>query len=493
MLSEGSIEYVGRKDFQAEIRGHRVEVAEVESALLRLPYIKEAVVVSRPDVNGEQRLLAYVVPENGADISVTELYQALSDRVPDYMVPAAFLALNALPLIGIGKVDRSALPEPDVGRPVLKKKFQEPRTPIEIQLARIWAQILSIFPIGINDNFFELGGDSLLAIQLTIMIEEIFKRRLLPAVLFHAPTIAELASLLQTENIAGFSPSLIPIHTHGSKPPFFWIHGDSSNVLLPRYLDVDQPLYALEHQSQDGQPALFTKVETIAGHYLEQIKTVQPKGPYLLGGYSFGGTVAFEIAQQLQRSGEQILLLIMLDSYFPGTPVHERLRLSRPPSSSTPITRFRDDFERHFHRISGLTIPEKLRYVRIRVIDKLKARLSRNSTPVKTVVCWMCLVTRRTLPPWVRSHYILRIYYDAVSRYVAQPYSGHIVYVRSKQRGDAQHASQWKSIARSFELYDVPDSDHMSIIRQPYAQVWLPKLKGCLEMVQADAPASLHI
>src|SRR5215470_12355764 len=122
---------------------------------------------------------------------------------------------------------------------------------------------------------------------------------------------------------------------------------------------------------------------------------------------------------------------------------------------------------------------------------ELELRLSRNSKAVKTVVCWMCLVTRRTLPPRVRRHYILRIYYDAVSRYVAQPYSGHIVYVRSGERGDAQHASQWKSIARSFELYDVPDSDHMSIIRQPYAQVWLLKLKGCLEMVQAEAPRSI--
>jgi amino acid adenylation domain-containing protein len=489
-LSDGSIEYVGRKDFQAEIRGHRIEVAEVEAALLRLPYIREAVVVSRPDVNSEQRLLAYVVPENGADISVTELHNDVSARLPDYMVPAAFIAMNALPVIGIGKVDRSALPEPDLTRPVLKKKFQTPRTPLEIQLARIWSQVLCIFPIGINDNFFELGGNSLLAIQLTIIIEEVFRRRLLPAVLFQAPTIVELAGILETESVADVAPSLIPIHTYGSKPPFFWVHGDSSNVLLPSYLGADQPLYGLEHQSQDGQFALFTQVETIAAHYLEQIRTVQPKGPYFLGGYSFGGTVAFEIAQQLQRAGEQTLLMFILDSHFPGTPVYKRLRLRRPSYSSKNLTRFRDDLKRHVQRISGFTIQEKLRYVRIRVIDKLQGHFSKISKTIKTGVCWMCLVSRRTLPPWVRSHYILRIYYRAVSRYVAQPYSGHIVYVRSEQRGGAQLALQWKSVARTFEVHDVPDSDHMSIIRQPHAQVWVPELKKCLQKVQTKLPRS---
>jgi amino acid adenylation domain-containing protein len=488
MLSDGSIEYVGRKDFQAEIRGHRIEVAEVEAALLGLPYIMEAVVVSRRDVNDEQRLLAYVVLKNGVDISVTELHQALFSRVPDYMVPSAFIAMNALPLIGIGKVDRSALPEPDLSRPVLKEKFQMPRTPVEIQLARIWAQILCIFPIGINDNFFELGGNSLLAIQLTIVIEEVFKRRLLPAVLFQAPTIVELAAVLQTESVADVSPSLIPLNTDGSKPPFFWVHGDSSNILLPRYLGADQPLYGLEHQSQDGQPALFTKVETIASHYLKQIKSVQPKGPYFLGGYSFGGTVAFEIAQQLQRSGEQIRLLFILDSHFPGTQVPERLRLKRPSHSTENPARFGDHLKRHVHLISGLTTHEKLRYVRIRVIGKLQGRFSRITKTVKTGVCWMCGVTRRTLPPWVRSHYILRIYYRAISLYVAQPYSGHVVYVRSEERRDAEFASQWKNMAQSFELYDVPDSDHMSIIRQPYGQVWAPKLQECLRKVQAKLP-----
>jgi amino acid adenylation domain-containing protein len=491
MLSDGGIEYVGRKDFQAEIRGHRIEVAEVESALLGLPYIREAVVVSRPDVNGEQRLLAYFVPENGADISVTELHLAMSAKVPDYMVPSAFVAMNALPLIGIGKVDRTALPEPDLSRPVLKEKFQKPRTPVEIRLTRIWTQVLCIFPIGINDNFFELGGDSLRAIQLTIIIEEVFKRRLLPAVLFQAPTIAELASVLQTENVADVLPSLIPIHSRGSKPPFFWVHGDSSNSLLPRSLGADQPLYEVEHQSQDGQPALFTQVETIAAHYLEQIRTIQPEGPYFLGGYSFGGIVAFEIAQQLQRAGEQILLLFIIDSYFPGAPVNERLPLRRSFHSPENLSRFRDQLDRHVHGISGLTIQEKLRYIRIRVIGKLQDRFSRISKTFRTGVCWMCLVARRTLPTWVRSHYILRIYYDAISRYVAQPYSGHIVYIRSEQRHDAQHASQWKSIARSLELYDVPGSDHMSIISEPYAQAWMPKLKECLQTAQAKLTRSI--
>jgi amino acid adenylation domain-containing protein len=486
LLSDGGIEYIGRKDFQAEIRGHRIEVAEVEAALLDLPSIKEATVTSRADSSGEQRLIAYVVAEKDMKPSVTNLHRALSARLPAYMVPSAFVIMDALPMIGIGKVDRSVLPEPDLSRPVLQKEFQAARSPLEVQLALVWTQVLGIFPIGINDNFFELGGNSLLAIQLIILVGEVFRKPLIPALLFQAPTIAKFADLLEMKNVASSSPSLIPIQTFGSKPPFFWIHGDSSNALLANYLGTDQPLYGLEHQSQDGRPADFTQVETIAAHYLSQIRMVQPKGPYFLGGYSFGGIVAFEIAQQLQIEGAHIPLLFIIDSHFPGTFVKESPGLDRSPSARDIFIRFCRDTRRHLRSMSGRTMQQKWHYVRIRVLDRL--RFSTISKAVKTSVCSICLATRHPLPPSVRSHYILHIYEKAVRRYIAQPYAGQIIYVRSEQRSPQQHMANWRRVARNFELYEVPDCDHMSIIGQPHSHLWAKKLKECLQKVHGHLP-----
>ena len=313
MSEDGCLDCLGRKDFQVKVRSMRVDTREVEAALRDHSGVKETTVIAQEQPSGDTRLVTYFVPQTDPAPTVSDLRNFLKEKISDHMIPSAFVRLEALPLTATGKVDRRALPDPGKGRPELETIYVPPQSDLEEKLAKIWGNVLSLDRVGVNDNFFDLGGDSLLAVRLIASIEEGFGKQLIPAKVFQSPTIAELAtSLCQEKQPASWS-SLIPVQPNGPKPPFFWVHGDLSNSFLPRYLGWDQPLYGLEHQSQDGKPALYDSVETIAAHYLGEIHSVQPNGPYFLGGYSFGAMVAFEMAQQLKKAGADVALLALLD------------------------------------------------------------------------------------------------------------------------------------------------------------------------------------
>ena len=192
-LPDGCLVHLGRKDFQVKIRGFRVEVAEVEGALLSLPTVQEAVVVAREDRPGDRRLVAYLVPTARPAPTVTALRQALAASVPDYMVPAAYVMLDALPKTPGGKVDRRALPPPGRTRPALDQPLVAPRTPVEATVGAIWQEVLGLDEVGMHDNFFDLGGHSLAASQVIARVTETFHVDLPVRVLFEAPTVNGLA------------------------------------------------------------------------------------------------------------------------------------------------------------------------------------------------------------------------------------------------------------------------------------------------------------
>ena len=311
-LPDGRIDFVGRIDRQVKIRGFRIELQEVEAILAQHPEISHCVVVTRRRGQIESALVAYVVPSTASQPSIDALRGFMRDKLPDYMVPSAFVMMNALPLTANGKVDEARLPDPNHEEGVRRPEVAAPRTPLEERVAGIWEELLGVRHIGVHESFFDLGGHSLLAIQLIARIERSFATTLPVAVLFQSPTVAELCNLLSTRRDAEWS-SLVPVQTSGEKVPFFWIHGDSSNAHLPAHLGPDRPLFALEHQSLDGRPALHLEVEAIANHYLSEVRAIRAHGPYLLGGYSFGAAVAFEMARQLTIEGDEVALLFMLD------------------------------------------------------------------------------------------------------------------------------------------------------------------------------------
>ena len=328
-LRDGNIEFLGRMDHQVKLRGFRIELGEIESVLSQLESVKQSVVVAREDQPGNKQLVAYVVPASPAPNS-GDLRKFLQQSLPEYMVPAAFVILDALPRTPNGKIDRRALPAPsDVNRDSQKTRLA-PRDDLEIQLVNIWSGILGTNGIGVRDNFFDLGGHSLLAARLFAQIENRFGIHLPLATLFQSPTVEQLANVMREFQPSGSWSSLVAIQPHGSKPPLFCIHAAGANVLiyrpLARHLGEDQPVYALQAQGLDGQSPPLRRVEDMAAHYIREMRSVQPDGPYYLLGASFGGLVIFEMAHQLLAEGQKVALVAMLNTNCPVLTVTQRIR-----------------------------------------------------------------------------------------------------------------------------------------------------------------------
>lgn len=319
--SDGNIEFVGRIDDQVKLRGFRIELGEVETVLRQHPAIQEAVVTLREDSPDNKRLVACVVPTHKQTVNPDDLRSFLRARLPNHLIPSAFVLLDTLPLTPNGKVDRTALPTPNKVNSELEKIFVAPRTTTEQTLAKIWADVLNLERVGIYENFFDLGGDSFLAMRLVERVQQQFEQELPLFNLFLAPTVEQLAKTLSpSANAPSWSP-LVPLQPFGSKPPFFCVHPILGVVLpyyeLSRHLGPDQPFYGLQPFGLDGKQSPFTRIEEMASHYIEAVRFIQPRGPYYIGGWSFGGLVAFEMAQQLLSSGHQVALLAMLDTLAP--------------------------------------------------------------------------------------------------------------------------------------------------------------------------------
>jgi amino acid adenylation domain-containing protein len=305
-LADGNIEFLGRRDFQVKIRGFRVELGEIEAQLAQHPAVRETVVAAREDETGDKRLIAYYTLKTDAGvIEVEALRRYLAAVLPEYMVPSAYVKLDGLPLTANGKLDRQALPAPD-GTAYAGRDYAAPVGEIESRLAEIWAEVLGLERVGRHDNFFELGGHSLLAVNLAAQVERIFGKPLPLAALFQAPKLEQLAHILRQQGWSApssLSVPLGPFQSNGSRAPFFCVHGYGL-INARQYVIQDQPLYALIAHGLDGRRAPAT-IQEMASDYLREISTIQPNGPYFLGGFSAGGLIAFEMAQQLTMRGQK--------------------------------------------------------------------------------------------------------------------------------------------------------------------------------------------
>ncbi len=319
LLPDGDLEYLGRIDNQVKIRGFRIELGEIEALLARHPDIKQHVVIAREDTQGDKRLTAYLVMDN-TDIPVNDIRDYLRKELPDYMIPAAFVFMDKIPVTSNGKTDRKALPKPEM-EVATDRKFEEPATPLEEMLAHIWCDILGLYRVGRNDNFFELGGHSILGVAMFNAIEKkLGVKKSLP-LLFTAPTIAELARVINNEGHSQPISCLVPLHEKGSKPPLFCIHMHNGNVnrwrVLVKHLPDDQPIYAVQPLGLDSNKEPHKTIEEMAAHYINVIKEVQPHGPYHLIGLCFSGMVVFEMTARLEALGDKVAYLGMINNYAP--------------------------------------------------------------------------------------------------------------------------------------------------------------------------------
>ncbi|MCC5608943.1 amino acid adenylation domain-containing protein [Nostoc sp. CHAB 5834] len=317
-LNNGQLEYFGRQDDQIKIRGFRVELGEIAAAIAQHPSLQNSVVIAQNDPQGDKYLIAYIVTKE--ENLIPKILEYLQKKLPHFMIPSAFMVLDEIPLTPNGKVDKQALPTDDIIRLNSHKSFIDARYFTELALVKIWEQLLNTNPIGVTDNFFDLGGHSFLAVRLIAQIYERFGHNLPLSTLFENTTVEKLAKIVSQPVSLGSNSPLVAIQSSGSRRPFFCVHaagGDVNNYLiLARKLGIEQPFYALE-QNPNQQEFYNLSVEETASYYLKEIRTVQPQSPYLLGGWCYGGIIAFEMAQQLQKQNETVDLLVVIDAILP--------------------------------------------------------------------------------------------------------------------------------------------------------------------------------
>lgn len=320
---DGNLEYLGRFDHQVKIRGFRIELGEIETLLARHPQVRESLVIARPSPSGEQQLVAYVLLDD-PDTPSDTLKQHLHTKLPDYMIPAFFVTLDSFPLLPNGKINRHALPEPDRFNTHQSQAYMHPRNSLEMQLSQIWEQILNVSPISVYDDFFAIGGDSLLSIRLLNAVNRHFETKIPLNALFQHSTIEALGILLHNEHAhTPTNTSIVGLQTQGQQAPIFCVHAAGGIVF--RYLQIakllntqhDHPFYGLQARGIELGETPFPSIEIMAQHYVAAIQSIKPHGPYLLAGWSMGGTVAFEMARLLEQAGEHVSGLIMIDAPSP--------------------------------------------------------------------------------------------------------------------------------------------------------------------------------
>lgn len=319
-LPGGVVQYLGRQDHQVKLRGFRIELEEIENVLRRHPDVRDAAVALIDDGPGRQSLAGYVVLRSGyLDRTKSAAFaRYLNAKLPDYMVPVTYTRLDALPLTANGKVDRKSLPPPV--RSV--EEAVAPRNYLELQLLSVWQQVLNLQGIGVRDNFFALGGHSLLAMKLFAQLEQLFGP--LPvSLLFQAPTVEQMAAKMAADGRGSEWRSLVAIQPRGSRPPLFLVPGETGNVLtctnLVMGLGSEQPVYGLQSIGLGGARKAPERIEEIAAHNISEMRSLQPEGPYHLAGHCIGGTIAYEMAQQLTAQGHEVGALVFIDTWPPAT------------------------------------------------------------------------------------------------------------------------------------------------------------------------------
>lgn len=388
--------------------------------------------------------------------------------------------MKSLEEMSVSQAEQNSTLEPNTSE---GEVYIAPRNSIELQLAQMWEQVLEIQPISIIDNYFDLGGDSLRALRLFDLIEQTFGKKLSLATLIQAPTLEQLAEVLGQETESVPFTSLVPIQPSGSKPPLFCMHGNGAHVLafqdLAQYLGADQPFYGLQARGVDGVSTPLNRIEDMAAAYIEEIRAVQPEGPYYLAGFSSGGVVAFEMARQLHAKGEKVAFVGLLDTFVPGC------------FKKVTVPEWFSRQWRNFWRF-GLKHPVKMAY--------------RSLQRKWYFVYWnIYLLLASSLPYFWHRKYVGYSIRKAMRTYKFQPYAGKLTLFRATEvpgKGWYYYPSGmptpddwytkdpeygWGSLAEGgLETHDLP-GNHSTILKEPHIQVLSNTLEACLEKARTEA------
>lgn len=328
-LPDGQLEFLGRRDHQIKLRGMRIELGEIEAALIEQAAIAQCAVVCAGGQGPDQRLIGHLVLTPGhTELPFGPLRDALKARLPEHMVPRGFVIHTQLPVTPNGKLDRVALAAIDPGASTQDADIA-PRSLLELQLLRIWQDVLKTDAIGLHDSFFDAGGNSLRVASLASVIERRLGIKVPVGMLFRENSIARQAAYLQAHRGNQAPSVLVPLQPHGHLTPLFCVHPGGGTVIWYRHLayrfNPQRPLYGLDSQGIADDATPMDRIETMAAAYVQAIRSVQPQGPYAIAGWCFGGMVAVEMARQLRALGQAVDLLIIFDALDPHPPFNEAL------------------------------------------------------------------------------------------------------------------------------------------------------------------------
>lgn len=499
---DGNLEFIGRLDQQVKIRGFRIELGEIETALLAHPAVGEAIVIAHGEAPGERRLVAYVVPrvasgqnpvETPAAMEsriVSQLRSHLQDGLPDYMLPSTFVLLDRFELTASGKISRAILPAP-VRTRAAAGDYLAPRTPTEELLCRIWSDLLGVKQIGVHDDFFQLGGDSLLGVAMLAEVEKKTGFRLPIESMLQAPSVGRLAAFLDERRNSLRTVSRSPwvvIQPEGSRPRLFLVHGVGGGMLwgyanLARHLGADQPVYAFKACDPDRLDD-FDTIEKVAAQYVQELRRLQPEGPYALGGYCFGGNVAYEMARLLDQQGQRVSLLALMNSSPPNSSYD---RMDWTPLYLCKFLRNLGHWVRGFMEWDLVKQRRFLHWkflgVKKRMTQWMQPARARSTGPDVDELVDLSAVSNDQRRLW-ESHV------RALGNHRTQSYGGKVVLLRT--RGHPLNCSYdgqcgWGELALGGVAVRILPGLHESLLEEPYVRALARELTVHLEAVRSEA------
>jgi aspartate racemase len=467
MLPSGDLEYLGRADEQVKIRGFRVELGEIERRLAEHPAVLDALVQALPGEGGGKRLVAHYRTREGAEVPRQELRAFLAERLPNYMLPTRLVRVEEWPSTPNGKIDRRALAATLDSRDRGDGEPVPPRNDVDERLVAIWQETLGVRPIGIADDFFELGGQSLTAAAMASRVERELSVDLPLALLFQAPTIAEISDHVRGERTIATEPGLVPLATRGARPPLFVLPGVGGHVLAFRSLALafgDLPCFGLQDPALESTRAPCESVEELAEHFLELLRTVDPRGPYRLLGYSLGGLVAYEMAQRLRKQGAPPAFVGLLDTPAPGYP---------------PKLPLAERVAVHLRNVARLAPRERGAYLKERLANLRQRFRSGEQRQADYEHEIAGLVT-----PRMRE--VLAAHRRAGERYRVAPYAGPITLLRAEHPDwpatsfDDPQMGWAAFVSGEIEVRDVPGA-HLEVLDATHAPALAAQLDAALE------------
>jgi len=467
---DGNLEFLGRLDDQVKIRGNRIELGEIEAAITECEGIREAVVTAQKGAAGDLRLVAYIVAYQGTTLKEDQIRTLLKRKMPEYMLPSRFVVLPVFPLTRNGKIDRQALQAVDPPPEPRQASSIAPRDSVEYRLLKIWEEVLSISPIGMDDDFFDLGGDSLQSIMLLASIEGTFNRKLPLGVLYEAPTIAGLAARLGDPDSL-IAPLVVAIQPSGSRPPFLCVGAFAMFRPLAYKLGFDQPFLGVPLPSPQ-ELAVPYRLEDIAANCVKTIRATQAEGPYFVGGWCDAGILAYEIAQQLRRQGQQVALLVLFDAQNQSS----KKNLSRKDAAFAGVFFIGQWLKQQYRTLRHLPGREVVQYLR----SALAWRIYSIKQRIWTLVYRTELRAGAALSG--QSLEVTQVLPVCVEDYEPQPYDGPTLLFQCADRPTGRYRDSqygWGKLANNLQICEVP-GDHMTMFSDPNVQVMGDRLGASL-------------